>query len=129
MSNRRAERIASVIHAELARLLREEVKDPRVGSISITGVTLKPDLSVAKVRYLPLGGAGDRALVQAGLEASARFLRGPIGRALGIRHAPELRFELDANIEYAAHMDALLSRLAPAAAAAETAPADEEGEE
>ena len=121
MSSRRAERVASVIHAELARLLREEVKDPRVGTVSITGVAIKPDLSVARVRYLPLAGAGDRAQVQAGLEAAARFLRGPIGRALGIRHAPELRFELDQNVEYAAHMDQVFRTL--------PAPADDEGEE
>lgn len=116
MSSRRAERIASVMHAELARLLREEVKDPRVGTISITEVVVRPDLSSARVRYLPLGGAGDRKQVQDGLAAAARFLRGPMGRALGIRHAPELRFELDPNVEYAAHMDALLRSLpAPAA--------------
>lgn len=111
MSSRRAERIASVVHEEVARLLREEVKDPRVGTVSITEVQLKPDLSVARIRYLPLGGAGDRTQVQAGLEAAARFLRGPVGRALGIRHAPELRFELDPNVEYAAHMDRLLRNL------------------
>ena len=45
------------------------------------------------------------------LEAAARYLRGPLGRALGIRHAPEVRFELDPNIEYAAHMDRLLKNL------------------
>ncbi|MES2637845.1 MAG: 30S ribosome-binding factor RbfA [Myxococcota bacterium] len=115
MSNRRAERIASIMHAELARLLREEVKDPRVGTISITEVLVKPDLGSARVRYLPLGGAGDRVQVQAGLEAAARYLRGPVGRALGIRHAPELKFELDPNVEYAARMDALLRALPPAA--------------
>ena len=60
MSSRRADRVASVIHAEIARLVREEVKDPRVGTISITEVMVKPDLSAARVRYLPLGGAGDR---------------------------------------------------------------------
>ena len=129
MSSRRAERIASVIHAELARLLREEVKDPRVGTISITGVSLKPDLSIARVRYMPLAGAGDRGQVQAGLDAAARFLRGPLGRALGIRHAPELRFELDPNVEYAAHMDQLLRNL-PAAVPDAAAPAPAgEGEE
>lgn len=125
MSSRRADRVASVIHAEIARLVREEVKDPRVGTISITEVNVKPDLSVARIRYLPLGGAGDRVQVQAGLEAAARFLRGPIGRALGIRHAPELRFELDPNVEYAAHMDRLLRTL-PSAAPADV---EEKGEE
>ena len=125
MSSRRAERIASVMHAELARLLREEVKDPRVGTISITEVVVKADLSTARIRYLPLGGAGDRAQIQSGLEAASRFLRGPMGRALGIRHAPELRFELDPNVEYAARMDALLKSL-PAPAAEPAAPAAEE---
>lgn len=125
MSSRRADRVASVIHAEIARLVREEVKDPRVGTISITEVNVKPDLSVARIRYLPLGGAGDRVQVQAGLEAAARFLRGPIGRALGIRHAPELRFELDPNVEYAAHMDRLLRTL-PSAAPVDV---EEKGEE
>ena len=129
MSSRRAERIASVIHAELARLLREEVKDPRVGTISITGVSVRPDLSIARVRYLPLAGAGDRVQVQSGLEAAARFLRGPIGRALGIRHAPELRFELDPNVEYAAHMERLLRTLPVAAPESETPPNAGEGEE
>ncbi|MDP2306722.1 MAG: 30S ribosome-binding factor RbfA [Pseudomonadota bacterium] len=111
MSSRRAERIASIMHAELARLIREEVKDPRVGTISITEVVVKADLGSARVRYLPLGGVGNRTQVQAGLEAAARYLRGPIGRALGIRHAPELKFELDPNVEYAAKMDALFRTL------------------
>jgi ribosome-binding factor A len=127
MSSRRADRVASVIHAEIARLVREEVKDPRVGTISITEVMVKPDLSAARVRYLPLGGAGDRVQIQQGLEAASRFLRGPIGRALGIRHAPEIRFELDPNVEYAAHMDRLLRTL-PSAAPVEAAP-EEKGEE
>lgn len=105
MSIRRAERVASVIHSEVSRLLREDVKDPRVTSISVTGVSVTPDLSVARIRYLPLGGIGDRVAIQAGLDQASRFLRGPVGRALGIRHAPELRFEIDRNVEYAARMD------------------------
>jgi ribosome-binding factor A len=109
--SRRAERVASVIHAELARMLREDVKDPAVGSVSLTAVSVNPDLSVARVRYLPLGGTGDRAAIQAALDAEARKLRGPLGRALGIRHAPEIRFEIDKNVEYAAHMDEVFRNL------------------
>jgi ribosome-binding factor A len=132
MSSRRAERVASVVHAELARMLREDVKDPAIGVVSLTGVTVNPDLTVARVRYLPLGGVGDRAAIQAGLERAARMLRGHIGRALQIRHAPELRFELDRNVEYAAHMDEIFKRLpTPAETAADgsAAPAQEGGEE
>ena len=111
MSTRRAERVASAVHAELARMLREDIKDPAVERVSITGVTISPDLTVAKVRYVPLGGVGDRVAMQAALEAAAKKMRGPIGRVLRLRHAPDLRFEYDKNIEYAAHMDAVLSQL------------------
>lgn len=111
MASRRPERIASVIHAELSRMLREDVKDPTLGPVTITGVTVTPDLSVARVRWVPLGGIGDRVVIQAALESAARQLRGPVGRTLGTRHSPELRFELDKNVEYAAHMEEVFRNL------------------
>lgn len=111
MPPRRADRIARVIQQELALLVREDVKDPRVGNVSITEVHVNDDLTVARIRYLPFGGVGDRAAIQEGLTVEARRWRGPVGRALGIRHAPELRFEIDKNIEYAAHMDEVFARL------------------
>jgi ribosome-binding factor A len=111
MSNRRAARVASAVQEEVGRALLTEVKDPRVGPLSITEVIVNDDLSVALIRYLPLGGQGDRTSIAAGLAAVAKQLRGPVGRALGLRHAPELRFEIDKNIEYAQHMDEVFSRL------------------
>jgi ribosome-binding factor A len=121
MSSRRAERVASVVHAELARMLREDVKDPAIGVVSLTGVSVNPDLTVARVRYLPLGGVGDRVAIQAGLDRVARRLRGPLGRVLQARHAPHIRMELDQNVEYAAHMDEVFKRL--------PTPSQAEGEE
>lgn len=109
--SRRAERIAAVVQEEVARLVLEDTRDPRVGVITVTGVTLNDDLSVARIRYLPLGGLGDRKAIQEGLNAECKRWRGPVGRALQIRHAPELRFEIDKNIEYAAHMDEVFARL------------------
>ncbi len=123
MSSRRADRVASVVHRELARLLLEEVKDDTLRRVSIVGVTMAPDLAVARVLWRPLGGIGDRTARQAALDRASRQLRGPVGRALGIRHAPELRFELDRNVEYAAHMESVLRNLPP------PAPEDAEGAE
>jgi ribosome-binding factor A len=123
MSSRRAERVASVVHQELARMLREDVKDETLRLVSIVEVVVNPDLSVARVKWLPLGGLGNRTAMQAGLDRAARQLRGPVGRALGIRHAPELRFELDRNVEYAAHMEGVLANLPKA-----SADTDEEGD-
>lgn len=111
MNHRRSERVASALQEELSRRLLTEVKDPRIGVISITGVSVNPDLTVARIRYLPLGGQGNRAEIQAGLNEAARRLRGPIGRALGTRTTPELRFEIDKNIEYAAHMEEVMRNL------------------
>lgn len=121
MASRRPDRIASVIQAELTRMLREDVNDPTLGPVTITEVAVNPDLSVARVRWVPLGGIGDRKVLQVALEGASRRLRGPIGRVLGIRHAPELRFELDKNVEYVAHMDEVFRNLP------KPAPDDEEG--
>jgi ribosome-binding factor A len=111
MPARRADRIAHRISEEVTLLLRQGVNDPRVGNISILGVSVTDDLSVARIRWLPFAGIGNRAEIAEGLKAVAPQIRGPVGRALGIRHAPELRFELDKNVEYAAHMDALFANL------------------
>lgn len=111
MSSRRADRVASAIQQELARMLREDVKDDALRLVSILGVEVSPDLSVARIKWLPLGGLGDRVAMQAALERASRQLRGPMGRALGVRHAPELRFELDKNVEYAAHMEKVLASI------------------
>ena len=124
MSSRRAERVASVVHQELARMLLEDVKDDQLRLVSLVAVSVSPDLSVAKVKWLPLGGLGNREAMQVGLDRAARQFRGPLGRALKIRHAPEIRFELDRNVEYAAHMEHVLSNL-PKAADDDVVAADE----
>ncbi len=113
MGHKRPERVAGLVHSELSRLLREEVSDPRVGSVSVTQVRLTPDLKRATVRVLPLGGEGDRAEVLAGLKAAAGYLRGRVGRNLKLRHAPALVFQLDDNLEEAVRMTDLLNRLVP----------------
>ena len=96
-------------------MLLEDVKDDQLRLVSLVAVSVSPDLSVAKVMWLPLGGLGNREAMQAGLDRASRQLRGPLGRALKIRHAPEIRFELDRNVEYAAHMEHVLSNLPKAA--------------
>lgn len=111
MSARRAARIASVIQEEVARILRVEAKDPRITPLTVTNVAVNDDLSVARICYMPLGGRGDRDAMQAALDELAPRIRGPVGRALGIRHAPELRFEFDRNIDYAAHMEEVFRNL------------------
>ena len=111
-SNYRAERVAEMIHKELAQRLRLEVKDPRVVPISITHIEVNRDLSKAQIRFLPLGGGEASEELLAGLVAAAKQLRGPIGRALRLRHAPELVFVFDEQHGQAMAVSALLGKLA-----------------
>lgn len=110
MAGYRPERIAELIHREVALLLQLN-KDPRVGSISITKVEITRDLRKATVLYLPLGSDAAPAETQEGLNHSARQWRGPVGRALGIRHAPELHFQLDRHTVDAVRVGSLLDRI------------------
>jgi len=114
MAHHRPERVASLVHAELGRLLREEVHDPRIREISITAVTVTPDLKRAVVSVLPLGGEGDRRAVLAGLSAAAGFMRGRVGRNLALRHAPALVFEIDSQLEEAVRLTHVIGQLSAA---------------
>ena len=106
----RAERIAGMIHRELAERLRG-LKDPRLVEISITRVEVTRDLRLAKVSYLKFGGGEiSDDLHDAVLRAASR-LRGPIGRALRLRHSPELRFERDTHTEAAFRVNELLHKI------------------
>ena len=91
----RNQRLGNQVLRTLNELLRFETKDPRLDGVSLTSVDLSRDLSVARVYYSMLDPNADPVPVQAGLEKAAGFLRGKLGRAIKVRHVPELRFEHD----------------------------------
>ena len=111
MPAHRAERVAEMLHRELDERLRLEVKDHRVTPISITSIEVSRDLSRAVVEFLPLGGGAVEKDLLDGLAQAARKLRGPIGRALRLRHAPEIVFRVDAHTEEAIRITGLLSQM------------------
>lgn len=111
MSGYRPERVAEMIHRELAQRLRLEVKDPELTPISITAVRVTRDLSRATIEYLPLGGSSVPPALAGALERASRQLRGPIGRALRLRTAPELVFVRDSHTEQAIAVTSLLAKL------------------
>jgi len=111
MSNKafpRSQRIAQQIQQKLSELIRRELRDPRLGMVTLTEVRVSKDLSYAKVFFSVLGAQPQQA--QEILEAAAPMLRGPLGRALGIRHSPELRFVQDELIESGARLSALINQ-------------------
>jgi ribosome-binding factor A len=101
-------RIESELQRVLSDLIRREVRDPRVGAVTITAVSALQDMSAVRVLFVPFGGAHPTEEVQAGLNRAAGFLRGEVGRRLGLRHAPKLEFEFDASIERADRLTSLI---------------------
>lgn len=105
----RTQRVESQLQRVVAELISREVRDPRVGSVTVTGVEVVPDMSVAKVYFVPFGTAHAVEEVQQGLDRAASFLRGEVGRRLGLRHAPRLDFRFDETIERGTALSALIS--------------------
>lgn len=111
MAKERPNRVAEAIKAELMDLLRTEMKDPRIGFVSIVKVDVTGDLRHAKVYFSVLGDAQAKEATRAGLQSAAGFLRNHLGARLRLRYTPELSFHLDDSIEHGARIAALLNRL------------------
>ncbi len=102
-------RVAEQVHHELAELIRAELKDPRVGMVTITGVDLTPDYAYATVYFSVL--PDDEPAVAgtlAGLRRAAGFLRSQLGRRVRIHTTPELRFVHDPSVERGMAMSKLI---------------------
>jgi ribosome-binding factor A len=101
---RHAERVRELV----ASVVRTQIKDPRLGMITITDSRITPDLRDATVFYTVLGDAAAQAGTAAALASANGLLRSTVGKALGLRHAPSLTFVLDDVPEHAKHIDDLL---------------------
>ena len=107
--NRRPDRVAEAIRAETATFLASGIKDPRVtGLVTVTGVEVARDLRSARIFVSVLGSDVDRASTMEGLASAAGHLRARLGKALGLRSAPEVAFRLDESIARAARIHAVL---------------------
>jgi ribosome-binding factor A len=116
--NPRAKRLGEQIQRELTELLRRDVKDERIGNVTITAVNVSGDLRTARVYYLVFGKEGPDPKVQRGLTSAAGFLRNALSKALMIRHTPTLTFELDTTIEHGVRLTQLIDSLKKPADAA-----------
>lgn len=106
---RRPDRVGEAIREAVATFLAEGVKDPRImGLVTVTGAQVTRDLRHAKVFVSVLGSATERAATFDGLTSLAGYLRAHLGRDLRLRVAPEITFQLDESIAYAARIDSLL---------------------
>ncbi|MBY0578883.1 MAG: 30S ribosome-binding factor RbfA [Burkholderiales bacterium] len=108
MTKARTERIAQQIQRDLADLLRTEVKDPRIGMVTLTSVEVSRDHSHAKVYYTALGDEKELGGIAEGLQRAAGFLHSQLFHRLKLRIVPQLHFEYDTSVERGAYLSRLI---------------------
>ena len=114
MASKRLARLNEQLKRELAELIQTELRDPRVGLVSVTAVQVASDLGSARVFIRVLGNEAERAESLEGLVAAAPYLRKLLGQILQIRRIPELRFQEDRTLEQARRIEDILAEVLPA---------------
>jgi ribosome-binding factor A len=110
---RRTDRVAEALQELIAELLLREIKDPRIGLVTIIGVKISPDLRHARVYFSCLGDEAQRVQSLRGLNSAAGFIRSQVARRLNLRVAPQIAFEFDASLEQAERLSRLLKDTPP----------------
>lgn len=111
MDHPRPHRVGEQLQKEISALLLKGLKDPRVGFVTITGVSVTPDMHLARVYYTVYGDETQRIDTQKGLKSAVPFIRRELSRRLRLRFVPELIFEFDKALEYGNRIDSLLRQL------------------
>jgi len=111
MPGRRTDRVSVLIQRELSDIIQRELKDPRVGFCTISQVQVSTDLRYADVKVSVVGDKRQKRNSITGLKNAAGFLRREVVQRIGLRHAPELRFELDDSVDQLMRIDRLLKRI------------------
>ena len=116
--SRRTERLSEEIREEVALLIASELKDPRIGFVTVTRVEVTPDLRTARIYVGVLGTEKQRTTSLAGLKQGAGFLRRALGRTLRLRYTPELLFQYDEGLEASDRVAKLLAEIGSSPTAA-----------
>lgn len=107
----RPERVREFIKEQVGEIIQRELKDPRIGFVSVTGVEVSADLRHAKVFVSVLGDAQAKADTMAGLTSAQGYVRGELGRRLQMRFSPEVLFRLDESIERGTRVMSLIRQV------------------
>lgn len=108
MSKHRPNRLAETLKEEISQLIRVELKDPRIGFVTLTSVDVADDLSHAKVYVSVLGTEEEGNASLDALNRAAGFVRSEIGKRVRLRHVPSIVFKYDPSIQHGAHIARLL---------------------
>jgi ribosome-binding factor A len=107
----RKERLEELLKREISDIIRREVKDPRIGFVTVTDAEVTGDLSFAKVFVSVLGTEEQQAAALKGLNSATRFIRGEFGQRIKMRQVPEITFRFDTAIQQGARIHELLEQV------------------
>jgi len=111
MEGKRSDRVADSIRKEISEMLVKTIKDPRIGFITLTRVTVSEDCRLAKVYYSVVGTPEQKRQSMEGMNSAKGYIRRELGHRMKLKYTPELVFQFDPSIEYAIHMGELIHHL------------------
>ncbi len=111
MTRQRPQRLGELLKEEISDILLREVKDPRIGFVSVTDVEVSGDLKHAKVFVSVYGDEKEQQDTMKGLDTATGYIRKLIGERITVYHTPEIVFRYDNSIEHGAHISELLEKI------------------
>jgi len=109
--SRRMDRVDELLKGEIARVIREDVADPRVGFVTVMDVETSPDLRNARVFVSVLGGEEREEEAIEALRRASGYVRSLVGEAVRLKYLPALRFEIDRTVKRAARIESLIEEV------------------
>lgn len=107
----RSERVRRQLKKEISLILQEDLRDPRIGFVTLTRIDLTGDLRYAKVYFSVLGDEAAKQYSIEGIQSAVGYIRRLIGERLKLKYVPEISFKLDKSIEYSINLEKTFERL------------------
>ncbi|MDO8722823.1 MAG: 30S ribosome-binding factor RbfA [Syntrophales bacterium] len=108
---KRADRVADLIKVELSDIILRQIRNPRIGMVTITDVEVTDDLKLAKIFFVELGKDTCNPETQKGLEQARSFIKRELGKRLRLRYVPDIVFTPDESFAYGSRIDRLLAEI------------------
>jgi len=111
MSSQRPERVQEAIRQEVSKIIQDEMRDPRLGFLTITGVVLTRDLRYARIYFSVLGEDKDKRLALKGLKNAKGYIKGLLADRIKLKFMPDIEFKIDESFEHTRHVYDVLNKI------------------